>query len=282
MLDKEVLLEMVPDSWHHINMYSYHQLLDIQKINNDNNKEYNGYERLLEELSILLDIDADDEIFYTLTREDCKLIEQKLSFTKHYPKTNFSTDFEFENIQYKLINLNFCTVSEYIILKQLCKDIQNNWALILTVLYRRYKYDEFNNIIFEELNFDLLERSDIFYHLDMSYYSIYYFIDFQKRAEETYLTTINDENIDIDELEENERLLDLLDDEEEIEEDNFYTRAQKMIEEEDKKIYDNFSWDFFLLNLANNDILKVYDYYKLPILHIFSMYQAIVTKNSIK
>ncbi len=139
----------LPKNWHDITFYQYEELVDIQNNTHEN--------KMIEQLAVLLDISPDDELITDLEVEKVFEIFGKLKWmNKPIPK-------KIERVynDKKLKDFNDIRLGEFIDIEYYIeKDYTNGKLMLPSILYRKYKIDEWGNTIWEPYLYDPVERSE--------------------------------------------------------------------------------------------------------------------------
>jgi hypothetical protein len=230
---------IVKKSWNDI---SVEEWLDLERLKSN---EYTFWVYQLERLSILCEVDSDDDYFDDLDIEDINELIKEAAFLDTPPNKNHKT----EIAEYKLINLNKITNGEWIDLDTyLTKDFLNNYTKILSILYRKIKVNEWGYVEYEPYNYDINTRSLDFEFININevYGVIEYLLDWRSNILNNYKSIlIGDDGEELDE-EEKEGLSEA--DIKEIEEDLKKEKVKK-----------DFSWLKFIYDLSDGDITKMKD-----------------------
>ncbi len=141
----------LPRNWNDITFYQYQELVDIE-LNIEDNK-------MIEQLAVLLDTSPDDEVINDLDIDEVIDIFSKLKWLqKPIPKKIEKTIGDKKLKDFSDIRLGEFIDIEY----YLNNDSIDGKLMLASILYRRYKVDEWNNIIYEPYVYDPIERSEIY------------------------------------------------------------------------------------------------------------------------
>lgn len=224
-------------SWNQLRVSQY---LDLLSLKVEDYKDVIDYRS--DCISIIYDVDI-EEIEQLGIDELFEL--ESLPFLKIPPKT-------FEKVLggYKLIDFYKIKLGEFIDVEHYINDVQNA-PLVLAILYRQFKLDEWKNEILEPYEYDIKLRSESFNDTIMSesFGVIQSYVDFHNVIMESYK--------DIFYVEDSE------DDDEEI-----TPEIQKEIDKEKNLL--QYSWERLVFNLASEDITKMQDVLKLPAILVFN------------
>jgi hypothetical protein len=228
---------IVKKSWNDI---SVEEWLDLEKLKES---ELSFWTYQIERLSILCEVDSDDDYFDDLDIDDINVLIKEASFLDTPPSRNYKTDIG----DYKLINLNKITIGEWIDLDTyLTKDFFSNYTKLLSILYRKIKVNDWGYIEYEPYNYDINVRSLDFEFININdvYGVIEYVMNWRKSVLDNYKSILlDDDGEELDE-EEKEGLSEA--DIKEIEADLKKEKAKK-----------DFSWLKFVWDLSGEDITKM-------------------------
>lgn len=237
----------LPSNWSDVSVYQYQELKSINPAEYDTDIDI-----IIEQIMILSGVD-DYDIFTDMDFDDLLSMMLSIKWINNEPPKNFNNNFK----EYTLKNINKISLGEFIDLDHyFSDDYIKNLHLICSILYKRYKTDEWGNEIEEPYIYDINTRSELF--LDIPIGTVYgiidYYINFKGVISEKYIIIFQDE---LGELEETEGLS-----EEEIEDIN------KEIEADRKKVV--WSWPVLINNLSNNDITKYDEITNIPAVMVFN------------
>jgi hypothetical protein len=230
---------IVKKSWNDI---SVEEWLDLEKLKTN---ELSFWTYQIERLSILCEVDSDDDYFDDLDIDDINVLIKEAAFLDTPPSRNYKNEIG----DYKLINLNKVSLGEWIdIDTYLTKDFLENYTKLLSILYRKYKVNEWGYIEYEPYTYDINVRSLDFEFININdiYGVIEYVMNWRKNVLDNYKSILlNDDGEELDE-EEKEGLSEA--DIKEIEADLKKEKAKK-----------DFSWLKFVWDLSGDDITKMKD-----------------------
>lgn len=266
MINKERISKLnLPKSWSDIKAYQLIELIELEEYK----EEYEGYDFVIEQISILTGIFSDDDIFYELTDIEIMFILKEIQWlgTTLPNKNTVLNEFTLNGYNYKKINFNNMIAAEWLTLDYYCK---NNYKLnvnnIIASCYRKYIIDDFGNEKMEEFTFDFDKRANEFKTLTLDHFPIQELLDFRESCftnfQLTNKTNIEDDEEDIDEIIE------------ELPEDhipNYREKAAMKENERYEKMNEAFSWEKLSLTLANDNIVDSHKILTLPILYIFNI-----------
>lgn len=242
-------MSSLPKSWNDIKLYQYQDLVSIDTDSYETDIDVN-----LEEISILLDTTIDDPYIQDMDIDELIKILNSIKWLRNTPSTNFSK----ELFNYKVKELNKLTLGEFIDIDHfISQDSIKNLHIVCSILYKKYKDDEWGNTIEEPYIYDIYKRAEEFIDLPVNkiYGIIEYFIKYKNDFMDSYTNLFEDSNYDIIEDEE-------MFDDEELEE------LKKEIEDEKSKA--KFSWDSIIYNLSGGDITKMDEITNLSLIYVFN------------
>lgn len=235
----------IPSSWDEVYLDQY---VAIQNINSNSS----FFERQIEILSILTDTLPDDERWEDMDFLEVNNIIKNLHWLKMEPSKSFKK--EIDNKRY--IGLNILSFGEWLDLEHLFgENYLDNLPTICSILYRRYETNKWNKI--EYIPYDLIDyEEDSKAFKDIKINDIYGIISEYLSFKETITKTY-----------------------ENIFEPNFEKETQEEIDnfnEEEKQMYDaeqtnlKWGWERVLYNLANQDITKIEEITRLPLIFVLN------------
>jgi hypothetical protein len=223
-------------SWNQLKVSQY---LDLLSLNTEDYKDTLDYR--CDCVSIVYDVDI--EVIEQLGIDELFELEN-LPFLKNPPKT-------FKNVLggYKIIDFYKIKLGEFIDVEHYINDIQNA-PIVLAILYRQFKLDEWQNEILEPYEYDIKLRSEVFNDTLMSdtFGVVQSYVEFHNHIMESYKDIFY-----VDESEDDEEVT---------------PEIQKEIEEEKKLL--KYSWERLVFSLANEDITKMQEVLKLPAILVFN------------
>lgn len=223
-------------SWKQLKVNQY---LDVISLNPQDYKDTIDFR--CDVISILYDLPIEE--IERLSIDELFSLED-LPFLKTLPKT-----FNQEVGEFKLIDFKTITLGQFIDIEHYISDLQNT-PLVLSILYRRSKLNEWNVLKFEPYEYDLHERKEFFNNCFMSecFGAVQSYIEFHDMIMASYK-----ELFFINEVED---------------EDEMTPEVREEIEQEKKLL--KFSWERLLYNLSNEDITKFKDVLNLPVIFVFN------------
>jgi hypothetical protein len=234
----------LPKSWNDITV---EQFIELRSLNNEDFDSLFSYE--IECLSILTDIDVDE--FDDMEIDELSKIVKQVTFIKKQPSNIFKN--EINNLTY--IGLNDLKLGEFIDLEYyFANDYVKHLTYISSVLYRKTKLSEWEELIFEDYSFNIEKRKEQFNELPIT--SIYGIIAEYIKFRENFLKVY-------------ENLFNPIFDEDELDEAELDEEDLKEQEAEDK--INRWSWEHTLYNLANEDVTKIKDVLELNLVFAFNI-----------
>ena len=230
----------LPRNWNEVNVS---QWLELNTIDDD---EYNSvFLQTIEALSILSDTDPEE--LEDLDPEELINLAQKVSFVKREPSNKPK-----ELVKgLKLKPLDRLTLGEFIDLEHYAMQFVQNFDILLSILYKRWKTDEWGNLIFEPYSYSIMSRKVLFQ--DVSINEVYgavknyidYSNDFKKRYENLFNPVIEEDDTELDE--------------------------EDLKAEAEEKVFTKWSWEKLLYDLANQDLTKIDAVTDLNLIFVFNM-----------
>ncbi len=234
----------LPKSWNDITV---EQFIELRSLNNEDFDSLFSYE--IECLSILTDIDVDE--FDDMEIDELSKIVKQVTFIKKQPSNIFKN--EINNLTY--IGLNDLKLGEFIDLEYyFANDYVKHLTYISSVLYRKTKLSEWEEVVFEDYSFNIEKRKEQFNDLPIT--SVYGIISEYIKFRENFLKVY-------------ENLFNPIFDEDELDEAELDEEDLKEQEAEDK--INRWSWEHTLYNLANEDVTKIKDVLELNLVFAFNI-----------
>ena len=234
----------LPKSWNDITV---EQFIELRSLNNEDFDSLFSYE--IECLSILTDIDVDE--FDDMEIDELSKIVKQVTFIKKQPSNIFKN--EINNLTY--IGLNDLKLGEFIDLEYyFANDYVKHLTYISSVLYRKTKLSEWEELIYEDYSFNIEKRKEQFNDLPIT--SVYGIIAEYIKFRENFLKVY-------------ENLFNPIFDDEELDESELDEEDIKEQEAEDK--INRWSWEHTLYNLANEDVTKIKDVLELNLVFAFNI-----------
>lgn len=232
----------IPKSWSDIKVYQYQDMLS---------NDLNGigtFEKYIEYLSIITETDSED--WEDMDLDEVLEIIKSIEWLKTSPSTNFKTKIE----GLSLIDFNKLELGAYIDIEYFKKDLFKNFHLILAILYRKTKENEWGEIIYEPYDYDINNRSELF--LDISINDVYGLINHYHNFYENFInnySTLFNQDVPEDELDPVDEL---------TEED------KKELKKEQERA--KWAWEILIHNLSEKDITKYDEILKLNLIFVFN------------
>jgi hypothetical protein len=231
----------LPRNWNEVTVNQW------QELNSIDSEEFNSlFLHTIEGLSILSDTDPEE--LEDLDPEELLYLASKVSFIKREPSNKPK-----ELVKgFKLKPLDALTLGEFIDLEYYAVQLVQNFDILLGILYKRWKTDEWGNVVFEPYSYNLLSRKEIFN--DVSINEVFgavnqyitYANDFKKRYENLFNPVIEDDETT------------------ELDEDDLKA-------EQEEKVFTKWSWEKLLYDISNQDLTKVDAVTDLPLVFVFNM-----------
>lgn len=218
-----------------------------QELNLIDQNEFNSvFLQTIEALSILSDTDPEE--LEDLDPEELLNLANKVSFIKREP-SNKPKDLV-KGLRLK--PLDALTLGEFIDLEYYTTNLAENITLILSILYKRWKTDEWNNLVFEPYTYKLTDRQNIFNEVSINevFGAVKTYIDYSNDFKQRY------ENLFNPVIEETES--------EELDEEDIKAEAEE-------KVFTKWSWEKLLYDLSNQDLTKIDAVTDLNLIFVFNM-----------
>ena len=230
----------LPKSWNEITVNQWVELNSIDP------EEYNSvFLHTLEAISILSDTDPEE--LEELSPEELIDLASQVSFIKREPSNKPN-----ELVKgFRLKPMDALTLGEFIDLEHYISQSVQNFDILLSILYKRWKTDEWNNLIFEPYTYSIMSRKDTFQ--DVSINEVFgavnnyinYSNDFKQRYENLFNPVIEEDDTELD--------------------------ADDLKAEAEEKVFTKWSWEKLLYDLANQDLTKIDAVTDLPLVFVFNM-----------
>ena len=209
--------------------------------------EFNSvFLQTIEALSILSDTDPEE--LEDLDPEELLDLASKVQFIKREP-SNKPKDLV---KGFRLKPLDALTLGEFIDLEYYTTNLAENFTLLLSILYKRWKSDEWGNLVFEPYTYSLMSRKEVFNELNINEVFgavnnyIAYSNDFKKRYENLFNPVIEEEEPT------------------ELDEEDLKAEAEE-------QRFNKWSWEKLLYDLSNQDLTKIDAVTDLPLVFVFNM-----------
>ena len=231
----------LPKSWNEVTVNQWVELNSI-----DPNEFNSVFLHTLESLSILSDTDPEE--LEDLSPEELIDLASEVSFIKREPSNKPKQAVK----GFMLKPLDALTLGEFIDLEYYISQTTENFTLLLSILYKRWKRDEWGNLLFEPYTYKLNERTDLFNEVSINEVFgavnnyVNYSNDFKKRYENLFNPVIEETET------------------EELDEEDLKAEAEE-------KVFTKWSWEKLLYDIANEDLTKIDAVTDLPLVFVFNM-----------
>ena len=230
----------LPRNWNEVTVSQWLELNTIDEL------EYNSvFLQTIEALSILSDTDSEE--LEDLDPEELINLARNVSFIQREPSNKPK-----ELIKgLKLKPLDRLTLGEFIDLEHYAMQFVQNFDILLSILYKRWKTDEWGNLIFEPYSYSIMSRKLLFHEVSINevYGAVKNYIDysndFKKRYENLFNPIIEEEETELDE-------------------DDLKAEAEE-------KVFSKWSWEKLLYDLSNQDLTKIDAVTDLNLIFVFNM-----------
>lgn len=230
----------LPRNWNEVTVNQWLELNTIDQL------EYNSvFLQTIESLSILSDTDPEE--LEDLDPEELIDLARKVSFIQREPSNKPK-----ELVKGLMLKpLDRLTLGEFIDLEHYAMQFVQNFDILLSILYKRWKTDEWGNLIFEPYSYSIMSRKLLFHEVSINdvYGAVKNYIDysndFKKRYENLFNPVIEDEDTELDE-------------------DDLKAEAEE-------KVFSKWSWEKLLYDLSNQDLTKIDAVTDLNLIFVFNM-----------
>lgn len=230
----------LPRNWNEVSVSQWLELNTIDQL------EYNSvFLQTIEALSILSDTDPEE--LEDLDPEELIDLARKVNFIQREPSNKPK-----ELVKgLKLKPLDRLTLGEFIDLEHYAMQFVQNFDILLSILYKRWKTDEWGTLVFEPYTYSIMSRKDIFQKVSINevYGAVKNYIDysndFKKRYENLFNPVIEEEETELDE-------------------DDIKAEAKE-------KVFTKWSWEKLLYDLSNQDLTKIDAVTDLNLVFVFNM-----------
>jgi hypothetical protein len=230
----------LPKSWNEVRVEQWIELNSIDP------EEFNSvFLQTLEGISILSDTDPEE--LEDLSPEELIELASKISFIKREPSNKPKQAVK----GFLLKPLDALTLGEFIDLEYYSSQLATNFTRLLSILYKRWKRDEWGNLVFEPYVYKIEERIHEFENVSINEVFgavnnyVNYSNDFKKRYENLFNPVIEEEEVELDE--------------------------EDIKAEQQEKVFNKWSWEKLLYDLSNQDLTKVDAITDLPLVFVFNM-----------
>jgi len=230
----------LPRNWNEVTVNQWLELNTIDEL------EYNSvFLQTIEALSILSDTDPEE--LEDLDPEELIDLARKVNFIQREPSNKPKELVKGLNLK----PLDRLTLGEFIDLEHYAMQFVQNFDILLSILYKRTKRDEWGNIIFEPYSYSLMSRKELFHEVSINevYGAVKNYIDysndFKKRYENLFNPVIEEEETELDE-------------------DDLKAEAEE-------KVFSKWSWEKLLYDLSNQDLTKIDAVTDLSLVFVFNM-----------
>ena len=234
----------LPKSWNDITV---EQFIELRSLNNEDFDSLFSYE--IECLSILTDVDVDE--FDDMDIDELSKVIKQVTFIKKQPTNIYKNEVN----KFVYIGLNDLKLGEFIDLEYyFANDYVKHLTYICSVLYRKTKLSEWEEVVYEDYSFNIEKRKELFNELPIT--SVYGICSEYIKYRENFLKVY-------------ENLFNPIFDEDELDDVELDEEDIKEQEAEDK--INRWSWEHTLYNLANEDVTKIKDVLELNLVFAFNI-----------
>lgn len=236
----------LPDSWFDVSVDQFIQLNNIQYSEFDSVLSYR-----IEQLCILSDTSIDDECWSEIDVGDLQEVFSKMSWLTTQPSTRYKKDLDV----FKIKELKNITLGEFIDIDSV---FSTNYILklpdICSILYRKFKYDEWEHLLLEPRKYDEQARANIM--LDFKITDVYGVITEYLTFKKNFITAF-------------EHLFQ--DPETSVEEEpvELLTPDERAALNKEKMLL-KWNWERIIYNLSDGDMTKFDAITELPLIFVFN------------
>jgi len=243
----------IPKNWEEVYI---DQFIELDSINYDEFESVSAIQ--LERLSILTDTSSDDDLWDDMDIRDMNKLVTDLKFLSTKPSNIVHK--KIIDDEFILIDFNNLKFGEFIDLEFYLKEGENKSIdKIATILFRKYKFGEWGEVILEPYGvIDFTLRSEFFKN-NGKLTEIYGAVNSYKEWRENFIKTFK--NLFEGEVEDDYNPEEMS--EEELEE-------LKKIEEDEKKLAE-FGWQRMLLSISGGDFIKLESCLEVGVVFLFNM-----------
>jgi hypothetical protein len=239
-------------NWGDLPLSVYKELLEIRTTEWEN-----VLQEMIEECSLFRGISPDDEFFNELTFDQLHALYSEMSWSRNSPAESLKEKIQIGELDLKLIDFNTISFGAFIDCSHYFKDLKENLHIVLAILYRKTKNDEWGNELDEPYRYNLLKRSELFkeFSTSLCFGVISEYRKWHEDLVKNYPNIFEPEGWD--EIEGEDQL-----DPEEV------VQIRKEIEQEKKKA--PFSWLGIVWELAKHDVSRFDAVFNTPVILVFN------------
>lgn len=244
------ILKRLPSNWNLITIDQYIELKTLEQ------EELSSTSLVLEQLAVLLDTDSTDPDIENLDVDDLFSCIEQLAFLSSDPPSNAQK----LNLEFEPIELNELVIGEFIDLEHYIEEPLDNLKIILAILFKKKKKDEWGNTICEPYIYDINERSEQFGGIPITsgMYWLRKYINWKKDFMKTYENLFEDSDTGKEVAEESKEL-------------SGYEHVEYRKELLRQQSKAKFSWENTIYGLANGDITKFNDVFGQKVILVFNV-----------
>jgi hypothetical protein len=178
------ILKRLPSNWNLITIDQYIELKALEQ------EELTSTSLVLEQLAVLLDSDSTDPDIENLDVDDLFSCIEQLAFLSADPPSNAQK----LQMEFQPIELNELVIGEFIDLEHYMEEPLDNLKIILAILFKKRKKDEWGNTIYEPYIYDINERAEEFGGIPITsgMYWLRKYINWKKDFMKTYENLFED------------------------------------------------------------------------------------------
>ena len=244
------ILKRLPSNWNLITIDQYIELKALEQ------EELTSTSLVLEQLAVLLDSDSTDPDIENLDVDDLFSCIEQLAFLSADPPSNAQK----LQMEFQPIELNELVIGEFIDLEHYMEEPLDNLKIILAILFKKRKKDEWGNTIYEPYIYDINERAEEFGGIPITsgMYWLRKYINWKKDFMKTYENLFEDSDTGKEVDEEKKELIGY---------ENVEYRKELLRQQSKAK----FSWENTIYGLASGDITKFNDVFGQKVILVFNV-----------
>jgi hypothetical protein len=239
-------------SWQTLTLENYYEILDIKA---ETISEYN-----MELIAIMEDLDIYSDDFLNLSLDYFYEKIERYKFIRGEIITRKVENLELENYNLTLIDINKLELGAWIDLDIWTnKYREKSFEYIASILWRQTQTDQWGNITYEPLDYNVDSRKELFYNVpvDVLKFGFDLWINFKTMILDNFKSVFVDPE-DLDENFETENLS-----------DNEIEQIKKEIQRDKEDA--NLGWQYLLLEVSDGDFIKAKELLKEPIIYILNL-----------
>jgi len=247
----------LPTNWHQVTLSQYYELVETEQMQWDS-----VLEKTMEQLAILLNTSADDDIILELEADAIFDAINNLKWLRKDIPTSVADEFN----GLKLKPWNELNLGEFIDIENLIMaNPEASIHMLASIIYKQHKTNEWGNIELEPYNYNINKRNEQFLNMPVTKAMglLKSYLDFRTSFMSTYDSLFSDNSVNDTELDKQEQEeltgVDLL---------NHKKELQK------QRIATKWAWESTIWGLSNQDITKfeaIFDTKLILVFNVLSM-----------